>query len=479
MTTNMEYRNNDDMIDLDETQNEFHPRDTSSPTGAGILRPASFLPNLQQPPPALTIAVNPTNVAVHDDQSDAAFAQDLEDVITKISSLQTDTSAPPSPVAFPLPLKKLSTPTYLSSQEQFLKIQKDEIKKARQTSKLLTAVSELVAKQADTSRDRSCITLARSLLTESQAYKDESSQLEQGIQKAQKVVKHYNQSIPTPTFYTGTAEINIQFRDIISLTGYFDPSKNGSEFRHVWMKLYDYGSLQKFQESHYTQALSAILKGEAYEAFVEMREKHSSLEDILNFLTTIYGSKRSITADKNALDNFYRKKNEPIKNCFERCKLVIDKLRYTYPENSWPEMRIFLIKQTLMQLILPETRTYVITKENHILETTGYHLPLDQLINTINTYESINSKVPTYDFSTQGKTFPSKQIDPDNLLTQVSHLKQVENKSSQLEQENSFLKNLLSSNYTRPYKNDDKRDKSIEKRKTTFERNRSSSRDRL
>ena len=102
------------------------------------------------------------------------------------------------------------------------------------------------------------------------------------------------------------------------------------------MKLYDYGSLQKFQESHYTQALSAILKGEAYEAFVEMREKHSFLEDILNFLTTIYGSKRSITADKNALDNFYRKKHEPIKNCFERCKLVIDKLRYTYPETSWP-----------------------------------------------------------------------------------------------------------------------------------------------
>ena len=36
--------------------------------------------------------------------------------------------------------------------------------------------------------------------------------------------------------------INIQFRDIISLTGYFDPSKNGTEFRHVWMKLYDYRS---------------------------------------------------------------------------------------------------------------------------------------------------------------------------------------------------------------------------------------------
>ena len=36
------------------------------------------------------------------------------------------------------------------------------------------------------------------------------------------------------------------------------------------MKLYDYGNTQHFTERHYIQALSAILKGEDYKAFVEL-----------------------------------------------------------------------------------------------------------------------------------------------------------------------------------------------------------------
>ena len=470
--------------DLDDTINEtvFAPIKASSPTqstSTNIIRPAALLLNTTIPPPS--IRVNTNNVLEHtnDDDDDAAFALDLDDVINQISNLRTSTSPASTPVPFPLPKKKYNEPTYLSSQEQFLKQQNDDVKKAKQTVKLLTSVSELMARQAEQNKDKDFIVLARNLLAESKTYKDEGTQLELGIQKAQKVVKHYNQSIPTPTFYDSRHDINIQFRDIISLTGYFDPSKNGSEFRHVWMKLYDYGQSQKFAADHYTQALSAILKGEAYEAFVELREKQSSLEDILKYLTTIYGSKRSITADRTALENFYRKRNEPIKNCFERCKLVIDKLRYTYPEASWTEMRVFLIKQTLLQLILPETKNYVVTKENHILETTGFHLPLDQLITTINTFESINSKIPSHDLSLNTKHIPTgKQLDPDLLMTQVANLKQVENKSLQLEQENNFLKDLISANYTRSYKNDDKTESSKEKRKTTFERNRSASRDR-
>ena len=73
-------------------------------------------------------------------------------------------------------------------------------------------------------------------------YQDEGSHLEQVILKAQKAVKHYYQTIPTPKFYSSPkADQKLMFRDIISLTGYFDLNKNGSEFRNIWMKLYDYG----------------------------------------------------------------------------------------------------------------------------------------------------------------------------------------------------------------------------------------------
>ena len=64
MTTNMDYRNSEDIIALDETtdEREFQPLNTSSPSGSGILRPSSFMPNLHQPPQALTVATNPANI---------------------------------------------------------------------------------------------------------------------------------------------------------------------------------------------------------------------------------------------------------------------------------------------------------------------------------------------------------------------------------------------------------------------------------
>ena len=109
-----------------------------------------------------------------------------------------------------------------------------------------------------------------------------------------------------------------------------------------------------------------------------------------------YDTKKSIVQDKNAMDTFTRNKSEPIRNCLERCKLVVDKLRHTFAEASWPEMRKFLLKQTLMGLVLPETKNYIITKENHILETTGIHFPINQLVTSIETFESLHSKVPKY-----------------------------------------------------------------------------------
>ena len=176
MTTNMEYRNQAENVDLDESTNDdmFSPKTTSSPNtkpnfSAPLLRPSQLLINTTQPPPF--IRANPADLQHHDDDNDAAtstFKTDLDDIITQISRLRTDTSAPTTPVLFPPPLKKNTEPRYLSSQEQFLKQQNDEVKKTKQTVKLLTSFSEVMAQQANASQDKGYLTLARNLLAESQ-----------------------------------------------------------------------------------------------------------------------------------------------------------------------------------------------------------------------------------------------------------------------------------------------------------------------
>ena len=404
---------------------------------------------------------------------DESFDEDIEDLIQKINAFKTDTTPPPTPLG--IPLRKAKEPTYMTSHEQFLKVHSDDLKKALQTSDLLSSFSEIIAQQAKIIPDRNSITLAQNLFNKSQQYKEEGREIEEGMKKAQEVVRYYDKTIPLPALPKDDST-QVMIRDIISLTGYFDPEKDPPEFKHIWTKLYDYGTTYKFSEHNYKQALSAIMKGEAYETFMELKERKTSLTEILDHFVTIYGSKRSIVTDKINYDNFFRKKNESIKSCVERCKLVVDRLRHLYSDSLWPEMRVLLLKQSIMQLLLPDTKNYVITKENNILQTTGFHLPIDKLIYIIESYENLNSKVPKYEVHPFSKISQTKSIEPENLITQVAHLKQEQKKAQQIAQENDMLKTIISSNYTRPYKNSDRSDRSRERRKEEFEKHRAESR---
>ena len=508
-SSRVEYRNTGEDTDLDESDNNLldnttfdqFARDASEndsltsgprlvPNRTNLLRPSVLNMNHNadadiqvvvnqgaQGNPG--IALQPMGAGLprpfnHGPPPDDAYEDDLNDVIDRLRFLNTGTTTPTTTPLPPIPQIKSLEPVYLTPHEQFLKLNNDELKKSKQNVDMLTSVSELVIKQAQLIPNRDSLTLANNLLKQSLQYRDESIQLERGIQKAQTVVNHYKQSIPTPRVFANDGT-NINIRDIISLTGYFDPEKNGAEFRHIWMKLYDFGLSQQFSEQQYIQALSAILKNEAYDAFCDLRERKASLDEILEYFITIYGNRRSIVSDKSALDNFTRKKLEPIRNCIEKCKMVVDRLRHTYPETSWPEMRIFLLKQTILQLILPETKTYITSKENHILETTGFHFPIDQFIITIDEYETLHNKIPKFDMQS-GKAAAATKLQDDNLLSQVSHLKQEQKKAQSLEKENEFLKEFLSTNYTRNFKNSDRPDRSRERRKEEIDQRRQSSR---
>jgi hypothetical protein len=87
--------------------------------------------------------------------------------------------------------------------------------------------------------------------------------------------------------------------------------------------------------------------------------------------------------------------------------------------------RIFLLKQTIIQVILPDTKTFVTMKENHILETTDFHFPSERLVNTIDTKETLNSKIPKFEISSSSKQIPpNKSLDSEALASYVAYLEQ-------------------------------------------------------
>ena len=75
------------------------------------------------------------------------------------------------------------------------------------------------------------------------------------------------------------------------LTGYFDPADKSAEFKHTWQKLYDYATMNEYQETHYMQALGAILKGEAYEIFTEFKSMDRGLDELLDYFASVYTKK--------------------------------------------------------------------------------------------------------------------------------------------------------------------------------------------
>jgi hypothetical protein len=91
-----------------------------------------------------------------------------------------------------------------------------------------------------------------------------------------------------------------------------------------------------------------------------------------------------------------------------------------------------------MHLILPDTRKYVKTKEKNILETTCFHLPINKLVTTIDTCESLNSEAPKYEiFSSHPHSkFFNKNLDTDSLTSQVVLLKQEQKMAEQIGKEN-------------------------------------------
>ena len=144
--------------------------------------------------------------------------------------------------------------------------------------------------------------------------------LQTGVSEAHKIACKYKIVLAKPKLTPPPQGVNLNPqrtspREIISVTGKFDPHEEKADFNQIWNKLTAYGQLNYFEENDYKTALTYILQNEAYDALTSMTEEAQPLDYIIDYFAKVYGKKRSLNRDRQAVDNFSRKKNEPLDIC--------------------------------------------------------------------------------------------------------------------------------------------------------------------
>jgi len=252
---------------------------------------------------------------------------------------------------------------YLQQNEQLSKLQTLEIaenhNRAEQIDEIRKALQLFVDDDKDAAKE-----YIKTLQKDKETFIQRTERIKSSVTQATKVANKYKTTFTKPTITKApdTYQPNPQrtsAREIISVTGKFDPRNDRSDFSQVWNKLTSYGKLNYFDENDYIQALMYVLEGDAYEALLSMSEDDQPLSYIMNYFSQVYGRKRSINSDRAAVDNFTRHKGEPLERCMARSMIAIDRLKHLHPSEAWPEVRNIMRRNILTQVISDKTKRLV------------------------------------------------------------------------------------------------------------------------
>ena len=357
-------------------------------------------------------------------------------------------------------------PTYIPVAQQALQMHKDAIKESINKADMFQQLAQLLIEsklQSNQTISSNFESIAKNIASEVQKTKQQAEIRTQGIERAAKVVDYYQTPIQKPQIPTQNDyyEVRLNLRELIMITGYFDPTNPNADFKHVWHKLLDYGQSQNYAEKHYMTALGAILQKEAYETFCDFKQGDRSLDDILQYFAKVYTKQRSAMDDRDAVDGFTRKKGESIVVCMDRCILAIDKLRLKYDSQVWPHIREFMRKNILMQVIKTETKRHIQIKEDEITETTGLPYDFDNLIKEADRFERYNDKMPDKEvqcmFKVASGGLVNKAQENTKTAEQLQHFKREQKLDQLLQTLVTRLENLeVNAVAPRPFKNQGK-----------------------
>ena len=410
-------------------------------------------------------------------------------ITQQMRNLRTvDTPSTPSAI-LSLPDRIATTPTYIPAAEQALQIHKNAAAAAKTNADLFSGFAEFMHLMAESHPNPpEGIPEMVNAFTQKAilAERDANAKME-GLQHAQRVTRYYETPIAKPVYpvVDNRRTIRVNHKELLMLTGYFDPSDKSHDFKHTWQKLVDYGSMNQFQEEHYMQALGSILKGEAYENFTEFKSMNKSLKDILDYFSGVYTKKRCLATDRKAVDEFTRRKGESIIVCMERAILAIDKLRYVYPAKGWEAIRQQMRHHILTQVVKEETKRAIQMEVDNVHEDTGMPYDFDKLIRFADRYERNHNATPKDDLTTLFKVASGglqRNYKRSNSQDQLSHLKKDQILQKQLATLQAEIKELKT-NEARFYKNEgrgqtresrrtDRDDRRRQGRSSSFDRNR-------
>lgn len=314
----------------------------------------------------------------------------MEEVEKQLQVLQTTTDTPQV--------------KYLQHNEIITKLHNLEIRehqtKAETKNQLKAILSLFLSKD-----EEAIMELMEKLGEEEQNDIERTKTMVQGVSTANKIAKKYKTSLAIPTISQAPdrAQLNPQRtspREIITVTGKFNPSHQKADFNQMWNKLTSYGQLNYFAEEDYITALTYILEGEAYEALTLMTDEPQSLQYIIDYFAKVYGRRRSINKDRATVDNFTRHKDEPLDICMHRSLISIDRLKHLYSVEAWPEIRDILRRNILTQMISDRTKRYIQIEENKIIEKTGLQIDIDKIIDMAQQFELLHDETPNKEVPT-------------------------------------------------------------------------------
>jgi len=321
-------------------------------------------------------------------------------------------------------------PDYLPTNAQVQRIHHMELqeqKSTADTAKLMyNILNALIHNQPEAAN---LIPLRDSLNQQAQLATQIANEKLCSLKKAQTVVNYYKSPIQKPLIQRPPDDYRKTFhrtspKEIMSVTGVYDPKNGNADFQHIWSKLIGYGQANYFNEQEYKDALRYILQGDAYDTFLSFEQTNQTFDYMIEYFGQVYMKKRTRDADRQAVDKFARYKDEPLEACMHRSQVAIDRLRHLHRDTEWPEARKAMRRNILTQVITEETRKYIQMEEDKTLETMGYTYDLETLISMASKYEKIHNKAPKKELPTVFQVASGGLVeDPHKLKTELQALK--------------------------------------------------------
>ena len=219
---------------------------------------------------------------------------------------------------------------------------------------------------------------------------------EHNLKRSDQLASKYQKKPKLPARYPRHASPkNLEAKNVIAACGTYDPAKPDDDFAKVWENLLYMGNDNAFQPRDYMLALSYVLKGDAKEVFNYCRGlDDNTLEHTVDRLYSAFAKQRTVTEDRQALENFKRRPNEYLTTCMARADIQLDKLRPFHPPEAWPATREVHRRNILFKVLNEKTRKTIRFQEDNAIQANGMAPDVEKLIRAADAHERRFDLIP-------------------------------------------------------------------------------------